>query len=286
MNIKRSFCLLVSMGVVLAASVQAWGNGLPQGLSEALLKTGIPQEAVAIYVQPVDGGSPLLNVNTTQPMNPASTMKLVTTYAALESLGPAYTWKTALWAAGEIHDGKLQGDLVIRGGGDPFLTLERIWLMQRALREKGVHEISGNLVLDLSLYELPPLDPGAFDGEPLAAYNAVPSPLIANFNAQNIRLIPAAEAVAIQSELPLAGMKFTSQLRLKTGSCNGWQDGIQTSLALPAANEVLFEGSYPRACGEKTLPLNLFQQVGRQTCVGYGACEQTATYGVRIAAAC
>jgi D-alanyl-D-alanine carboxypeptidase/D-alanyl-D-alanine-endopeptidase (penicillin-binding protein 4) len=258
MNIRHCFYRLVCLAFALAAAVPAWANGLPQGLSQALLKAGIPQESVAIYVQPLDGGAPLLSVNAAQAMNPASTMKLVTTYAALESLGPAYTWKTAMWAKGEISEGRLQGDLVIRGGGDPFLTLERIWLLQRALREKGVREISGNLVLDLSLYDLPPLDPGAFDGEPLAAYNAVPSALAANFNAQNVKLAPAGEEVAVRPELPLPGMKFVSRLSLTQEACNGWREDVNARIPDPAAAEVVLEGAYPRSCGEKDLPLILF----------------------------
>lgn len=233
---------------------------MPQDVADALEKAGIPQEAVSIFAQPLDGGEPLLSFNATQPMNPASAMKLVTTFAALESLGPTYTWKTSLWAAGEIRDGKLEGDLVVRGGGDPYLTLERIWLMQRALREKGVREIGGRLLLDLSLYDLPPMDAGAFDNEPLAAYNALPSPLIANFNVQHVRLVPNGEEVSIRPELPLAGVSLISQLRLAKGVCNDWRSGILAMQPDPEVGGiVVFEGRYPRDCGEKSLPLNLLE---------------------------
>lgn len=259
MSIRRLY-LFAWFAIAFAAGMQSRANNLPQGVTDALLKAGIPAEAVSIYVLPLDGGAPILSVNAAQPMNPASTMKLVTSYAALESLGPDYTWQTGFWARGEISEGRLQGDLIVRGGGDPYLTLERIWLMQRALRDKGVREIGGNLVLDLTRYDLPPTDPGAFDGEPLSAYNAVPSPLIANFNAQHVRLSPDGEEVAIRPELPLAGMKFISQLQLTDDACNGWRDGILASMPDPAMKEVVvFEGVYPRACGEKRLPLNLLE---------------------------
>jgi D-alanyl-D-alanine carboxypeptidase/D-alanyl-D-alanine-endopeptidase (penicillin-binding protein 4) len=250
----RFFWLLAA----LAASAPSWANGLPRAVAEALAKAEIPHESVAVYLQPLDGGAPLLSHNAQQAMNPASTMKLVTTYAALESLGPAYTWKTAVWAAGDIRDGRLQGDLVIRGGGDPYLTLERMWLLQRALREKGVREIAGNLVLDLSQYELPAMDPGAFDGEPLAAYNAIPSALVANFNAQNVRLVPAGDEVRVLPELPLAGIKWTSRLQLTDDACNGWREDVDARLPDATVAEVVLAGVYPRACGEKTLPVNLF----------------------------
>jgi D-alanyl-D-alanine carboxypeptidase/D-alanyl-D-alanine-endopeptidase (penicillin-binding protein 4) len=259
MNMRRHFYRSIAcLGIAFAACAPALAEALPQGMADALNKSGIPQEAVAVYVQSLDDGAPLLSVNAEQPMNPASAMKLVTSYVALESLGPAHTWKTAVWAKGEIRDGRLNGDLVIRGGGDPYLTLERMWLMQRALRAKGVREIAGRLVLDMSLYDLPPMDPGAFDGEPLAAYNALPAPLIADFNAQQVRIAVEGEQVNVRPELPLSGVNFISQLRPVAGACNAWRDGIVMSFPDPSMKEIVaFEGGYPRACGEKRLPLNL-----------------------------
>ena len=260
MRIRHAFHRFVGLAIVWAVSAQAGAGGLPQAVADALQQAGIPEEAVAIQVQPLQGGAPLLSVNASRPMNPASTMKLVTSYAALESLGPDYTWKTGFWARGELGGGKLRGDLIVRGGGDPYLTLERIWLMQRALRAKGVSEIDGKLVLDLTLYDLPPPDPGAFDGEPLAAYNAPPAPLLADFNAQYLRLAPEGEEVAIQPELPLAGVTLIARLRLTEGACTGWRDGILASRPDPELQGlVVIEGDYPRACGEKRLPLNLLE---------------------------
>ncbi len=258
MHTRRYFHRLACFTLALAACFSAWAGSLPQSVADALRKADIPLSAVSVYVQPLDGGAPVLSVNAAQPMNPASTMKLVTTYAALESLGPGYTWKTGFWARGDIADGKLQGDLIVRGGGDPFLTLERVWLMQRALRDRGVREIRGNLVLDLTLYDLPPMDPGAFDGDALAAYNASPSSLVADFNTQYVRLVPDAGGVAIRPELPIAGTEFISRLQLTEGACNSWRDDILASRPDPEMKEIIvFEGRYPRACGEKRLPLNL-----------------------------
>lgn len=244
------------------AMLPAHANSLPDNVSLALQKANIPQNAVSIVVQPTDGSMPMLSLNAAQPMNPASTIKLLTSYAALEKLGPAYIWKTRVWADGEIRDGKLIGDLIIRGGGDPFLTIERLWLLQRALRQKGVREIEGNLVLDLSLYALPALDAGAFDGDPLATYNAVPSPLVVSFNVQTVRFSVTEDGVQVRADLPLTEIRFVSRLLLTDAPCNGWRSQIKARIAdhdvSQASREVIFEGSYPRSCGEKTTALNLF----------------------------
>ena len=166
-------------GVLLPCLVaSAHAIGLPAAFTDALKQAGIPLDHVAVVVQPLDAAAPVLSHNAEAALNPASVMKLATSFAALNQLGPGYAWSTDVWADGVIADGVLSGDLVIKGHGDPTLTLARMWLLQRELRARGVRHIHGNLVLDLSHFELPAIDPGAFDGEPLALYNAAPGPLV------------------------------------------------------------------------------------------------------------
>jgi D-alanyl-D-alanine carboxypeptidase len=104
---------------------------LPQPLANALNEARVPTGHAAFFVQRVDSAKPLLAHNADKRMNPASTMKIVTTYAALDLLGPAYTWKTQALADGAVREGKLDGNLYLRGSGDPSLTQER-FLRQRA----------------------------------------------------------------------------------------------------------------------------------------------------------
>ncbi|HQZ45902.1 MAG TPA: D-alanyl-D-alanine carboxypeptidase, partial [Usitatibacteraceae bacterium] len=100
---------------------------LPGPVREALAKAGVPESAVGAVVVPVAGGARLVSHNADAVLNPASTIKLVTTFAGLDLLGPAYTFRTDVLAAGEISGGVLAGDLVLKGGGDPKLTYERLW---------------------------------------------------------------------------------------------------------------------------------------------------------------
>src|SRR5690606_13836065 len=155
---------------VLAAVAIGWGGAaaaaLPPGVEAALRTAGLPAEAVSILVQEAAAERPVLAFNADRPMTPASVMKLVTTYAGLEMLGPAFTWTTEAFATGPIADGVLQGDLVLRGNGDPKLTIENFWLLLRGVRARGVLDIQGDLVLDRSYYGFDPGDPGRFDSEP------------------------------------------------------------------------------------------------------------------------
>src|SRR3569623_747827 len=177
--VSRFLAGLLFAGRAVAAHAEA----LPSAFSTALQQAGIPLDHVAVVVQPLDADEPLICHNADAALNPASVMKLVTSFAALNQLGPDYVWKTDVWAEGPIRDGVLEGDLSVKGYGDPTLTLARMWLLQRALRARGVRHIRGNLVLDLSDIELPASDPGAFAGAPLALYTAAPGALVANYTA-------------------------------------------------------------------------------------------------------
>jgi D-alanyl-D-alanine carboxypeptidase/D-alanyl-D-alanine-endopeptidase (penicillin-binding protein 4) len=255
-RVLRFLAGLLFAGLVVSAHAAS----LPAVFTTALRQAGIPLDHVAVVVQPLDAASPLLSHNAGAALNPASVMKLVTSFAALDQLGPGYVWKTAVWADGTLADGVLNGDLVIKGYGDPTLTLERMWLLQRELRARGVYHIRGNLVLDLSHFELPPIDPGAFDGEPLASYNAAPAALVANFNATTLRLRPGERAVLIVPEIALPGVVLTSRLVVDDrAECNGWKDAVTPTLPDPERLELVVSGHYARGCGEQALSLNLFE---------------------------
>ena len=170
---------LLFVFLALAARAQA----LPDAVTEVLKRAGIPAESVSAVVEPAGGGAPLISVNAAKPMNPASVMKLVTTFAALDMLGPAYTFKTDVLAAGPVAGGVLDGDLVLRGGGDPKLTYDRLWILLAQLRSRGVREIRGNVVLDRSFFAPVAHDAALFDNEPRRAYNVGPDALLLNFKA-------------------------------------------------------------------------------------------------------
>src|SRR5206468_9574795 len=129
------------------------------------------------------GGRPVASHRESVPMTPASVLKLVTTYAALDLLGPAYTFKTDVLATGSLQGGVLEGDLVLRGGGDPKLTYERAWQLVLQLRSRGVREVRGDIVIDRSAFAPVAFDPARFDNDPRRAYNTGPDALLLNFQA-------------------------------------------------------------------------------------------------------
>ena len=254
-TVLRLLAGLLLAGLVVAAHA----TGLPPAFTAALKQAGIPLGRVALVVQPLDAVGPLLSHNAGAALNPASVMKLVTSFAALDQLGPGYAWTTEVWADGPVADGVLDGNLVIKGYGDPTLTLERMWLLQRELRARGIRHVRGNLVLDLSHFALEESDPGAFDGEPFALYNAAPGPLVANFNATTLRLKPNGREVRVEPDPALPGVTLDARLRLTEGAeCNGWKDALTPAVPDPERLELVVSGYYARACGEQTWALNAF----------------------------
>ena len=158
--------------VLIASAAQA---ELPRQVRRVFLDAGIPLDHLAVVVQRVDVPHALIAHHPDVPMNPASVMKLVTTFAALELLGPDYRWRTEAYLDGRLVDGTLKGNLVLKGRGDPKITIEQWQLFMRDLRTRGLERIEGDLVLDRSAFRLPVHDAAAFDSEPLRPYNVGPT---------------------------------------------------------------------------------------------------------------
>jgi serine-type D-Ala-D-Ala carboxypeptidase/endopeptidase (penicillin-binding protein 4) len=249
---RMLFATLIAPLLIGLSTAEA--GELPPTVTSALKDAAIPLRDIAIVVQGVDTEPPLLSHNARQAMNPASVMKLVTTYAALELLGPAYTWRTEALADAAPKNGRLDGNLYLRGSGDPKLALEQFWLLLRQLRARGVGEIAGDLVLDRSAFALPPHDPGEFDNEPLRPYNAGPDALLVNLKSLRLTLLPdpAQQAVVVIPETPSDGLRIANRLALSGEACGDWREKLK-----PAVNGETIElsGSFPAACGEKALHL-------------------------------
>ena len=228
---------------------------LPAAVEAALVRNGVPREAMVAWVQEVDATRPRLNWQADKPVNPASLMKLVTTYAGLELLGPAFTWSTPVWLQGTVSNGVLNGDLVIKGNGDPKLVLERMWLLMRRVQQAGVREIRGDIVMDRSAFIPGELNPADFDDEPLRPYNAGADALLLNYRAVVLTIVPdAARGVAtIGVDPPLAGVRADATVPLMAGPCDDWRGALKSDFSEPA--RLRFAGAFQAACGEKVWPL-------------------------------
>lgn len=227
-------------------------SALPAPLQRVVTGHKLPANSYGLMVQEVSADTPLLAVNATTPRNPASVMKLVTTLAGLELLGPTYTWHTDLYLLGELSDGVLHGDLLLKGRGDPYLVIEDFWQMLRTLRRRGLRRIDGDLLIDNSQFAPTGHDPAAFDGQASRAYNVGPDALLVNFQAVRFHFSPGANGVEVHTDPELPNLRIVNRLTLGNGSCASYQRGIQFDLA-GQSDQVILSGSYPRHCGEYSL---------------------------------
>ncbi|MEK0427609.1 MAG: D-alanyl-D-alanine carboxypeptidase/D-alanyl-D-alanine-endopeptidase [Pseudomonadota bacterium] len=229
-------------------------GALPDPLSALLAQTGIPSTSVALDIRSVDGER-LVAHNADVAFKPASVMKLVTTAAALELLGPGYRWITRLHSSAEIINGTLNGDLVIEGGGDPRFAHEDLARLLRRLRWMGVREIRGDLILDSSLFELAAADPAAFDAAPERAYNALPDALLLDAKALSVMLIPDpnADRARLSVEPPMSDFIIDTPAQ-NDQPCVRWREQVKPVLT---ERGLRFEGSFPVSCGERWLTLHL-----------------------------
>ncbi len=239
--------------VTCVALPAAMAQGLPRDTQAALQRAGLPAEALSAVVLD-HSGRRLLQWQDGRPMNPASLVKLLTTTAALERLGPGWTWATPVWLAGPVQGGVLEGSLHIKGSGDPKLVLERVWLLLRRVQQMGVREIRGDIVLDNSAFAVPDTPPGDFDGEPLRPYNVRPAALLFNFRSSTYSFVPdvAAGVARVSVEPVLAGTVADRSVPLTAGPCEDWRGALKPSFE---PGRTRFAGGYATACGEQNWPV-------------------------------
>lgn len=226
---------------------------LPPEVQSILDGHRLGRDGLSVVVQAVDADQPLLSLNPEIPRSPASTIKLLTTFAALDELGPAYTWNTEAYIDGTLDDGRLDGDLVLKGGGDPYLTTERFWSFLREINARGLRHIEGDLVIDRSYFEPAPEEPGAFDGQPWRTYNVAPDALLVNMKAVEFRVYRPAAGVRpeVITDPVLSNLQIDNRIRNSKGPCRGFQRGV--AIDLPnglEGNSVLLSGRFPTGCAE------------------------------------
>jgi len=217
--------LLASLLVPLAFAVSAApvNTALTPNVEKALKASKLPDSALSLVMIPLNGpGTPTV-FNADVSVNPASTMKLVTTYAALEMLGPNHQWKTEFYTDGTLSGGILRGNLYLKGGGDPKLNMEKLWLLMRDLRANGVQQVTGDLVLDRSFFNQPQLpqfnDDGNDDNKPFLV-----KPDAAMVNLKALRFVARNDSgrVLVSVEPPIASIRIENQVKaVNSKQCAG-----------------------------------------------------------------
>jgi D-alanyl-D-alanine carboxypeptidase/D-alanyl-D-alanine-endopeptidase (penicillin-binding protein 4) len=252
---------------LLATSLAQAQPKLPPEVLEALAKAGVPPEAFAVSAVPLAHRAAPVNWRADVPMQPASTMKLVTSVVALDRLGPNHRSSTEFLSAAPLQEGALQGDLVLKGGADPELGLPQFWALLVDLKQRGVNTINGDLVIDRTLFRPARMDlnTAAFDQAPEFQYNVIPDALELAGNLLPLEINADASAVRVAAVPALDGLEVTHKLTLNNRACRDWDADWKPAFVEPDAQDksrtrIELQGSFPANC-TKRIELQLIDRL-------------------------
>ncbi|MGC3981583.1 MAG: D-alanyl-D-alanine carboxypeptidase/D-alanyl-D-alanine-endopeptidase [Steroidobacteraceae bacterium] len=249
---------LLSLLLTVLVLGPAWARDtpLPPVVTAALKAQNIPASSLSVYAEELDSGEVLLLHNAELQRQPASTIKVLTTFVILDELGPAYTWKTRAYANGTLKNGVLNGDLVLVGGGDPYMTSERWWSFVAELRQSGLKTITGDVVIDRSYFAPLSEDRAAFDGSPEKSYNVIPDALMVNFQTSRFTLtgdVEAGKPVLIVEPRP-ANLQILNSVKLSGTNCRRGYQGLRFGAPQGSSgNSLSLSGTAAAGCGRLTV---------------------------------
>ncbi|MCM2568661.1 D-alanyl-D-alanine carboxypeptidase/D-alanyl-D-alanine endopeptidase [Janthinobacterium kumbetense] len=228
---------------------------LPESVSLLLRSANIPEDAMGAIV--LRGNTTVLSHGAERSMQPASTMKLVTTAVGLEQLGPIFRGRTELRTSADVINGVLKGDLILRGGADTDFNADVLAHMLQNLRNQGIVKIKGDLILDRQLFQPARPDIGAapFDESAEFRYNVIPDALLLNTNLIDINISATERQLSFQMQPPLENVSITSDMKLVKGSCAKWEDGWRPPEYRRDASgklQVILHGTFPQNCNKAT----------------------------------
>ncbi|HTH60226.1 MAG TPA: D-alanyl-D-alanine carboxypeptidase/D-alanyl-D-alanine-endopeptidase [Paraburkholderia sp.] len=227
---------------------------LPPSVMAGLERAHVPLSDVSVVVEKVGDRLPSVAVNAAQPMMPASTMKLVTTWTALAMLGPDFRWRTSAYATGTVDTaGVLHGDLYIKGTGDPKLVPEELIDLVQKIRAAGIVRIDGALVLDKTEFDASTRDLPPFDDDADAPYNVGPDPLLYAFKALTFTLAPSRGGVSIDVVPPISQLQIDNRIHMRAGACRGVMPTPQFDQGAGGTVIASFDGAYAMHCGERSI---------------------------------
>lgn len=231
---------------------------LPEPLEKALAQTPISSDAVSVWVSPAGVNTPVVSHRAQRLMQPASTVKIVTTLSALDLLKPDFRWKTFVRAKAMPDQNGVIRNAALIGTGDPHLMVEQVWLMVEKLRQIGVRQIAGDITVDRSFFAEKLTDQGAFDGAGERSYNVGADAALVNLKAVSILLEPEENGQwARVTSLPvLEGFSVPKRIRLSQGACGDWKFKIKPRFR---SDRVRFDGSLPASCGARSLHVSRWE---------------------------
>jgi D-alanyl-D-alanine carboxypeptidase/D-alanyl-D-alanine-endopeptidase (penicillin-binding protein 4) len=259
-SIYRSFQLIIGITLLISSyslKALAQENFIPPEVQKILVGKNLPSDSFAYSVMllnPDDNARKFHSIgwNANLPMNPASTIKLLTTISALDQLGAEYRFKTKLYLKGRIERGVLEGHLYVKGFGDPKMVPESLLKLMDQLKSLGVNKINADISLDLTAYNPSVKDSAPNDGEESKSYNVSPNPLLYSFQTISFHLSSTKKNVDVSFTPLLANFKISNLLKIFQGDCIDWKKNITLTLTQEENEQwtANLEGKLPSKCND------------------------------------
>jgi D-alanyl-D-alanine carboxypeptidase/D-alanyl-D-alanine-endopeptidase (penicillin-binding protein 4) len=235
--------------VVLSSCIYA----LPAGLNNIVNKSGIPKKDISIYIKEIgSGGGELAALNASKTRTPASVIKVLSTYAAVLKLGFDYRWPTQFYTTGVMKNGLLNGDLIIKGFGDPTLSSNDLTSIVANIKAKGIKKIKGNIVIDRSYFSVGTKNNSGFDKHTYSPYNAMPDAMMFNERISTICVTPNKNVV--YKKVVDGSYQIKNNLQRVNKPCRGrysWPGiKIDNSTDTP---KVWLKGKISKRCGKRNI---------------------------------
>ena len=245
--LRHSGVFLISFCLVAGSAAHAM---LPAPIAKAIRAKEVAGQSISIIAQPLSGEAPILAHQIELALNPASVMKLVTTWSALNILRPDYRWQTSAHLQGSLIGEVLNGDLVLKGGGDPKLVIEDLTEWLSAMRRSGLRDIKGDLIIDESFFENIGPSMETFDSDTGQPYNVRPHPMMLNFKSTKFTVAAQGGVSLVLLDPPLSDIRIDNQIKVVSGPCRHGANGLTVSDSAPIT--VRLAGLYSASCGEQS----------------------------------
>ena len=239
--------------IVFYIVLSCWLYALPQGIEEIISKSTIPKDDISIYIKEVGNSTNVIaSLYENRRRTPASVIKVLSTYAAILKLGFNYRFPTQFYSNGSIKNGILHGDLIIKGFGDPTLSVKNLEEMVNNIYLHGIRKIEGNIVIDRSFFNIGSKDSSKFDENPYSPYNAMPDAMMFNERVSTICVTPNKNSV-IKKTVD-ESYTLINKIKPVNKPCRGrysWPGiKIDKSKVMPL---VMLQGKISKQCGPRNI---------------------------------
>jgi D-alanyl-D-alanine carboxypeptidase/D-alanyl-D-alanine-endopeptidase (penicillin-binding protein 4) len=239
--------------VLVLYATCSFADFIPDDLAHKISDIPMSQANYSIHVQAINADTPMVSWNTHVTRSPASVIKLLTTYASVLKLGFDYRWETKFLHTGSLKNGTLYGDLYVKASGDPTLETEDMYDIVSQISAVGIRKITGNIIIDRTLFNVENKNNSGFDKNVHSPYNAMPDAIMFNKRKSTICIIPTSQRAKVEKDVPDESYNVINNLRMVNGSCKGGRAWPKVSIKTNASERstVFLTGDLSKRCGKR-----------------------------------